>query len=169
MEKFLKQIELSENSIILYLKALKKTPLTYYELYTLVPTLNQEEFDLVLNELMNKELMIQIQSDLSELLTFYHIIPPIQPILNYYTNINTNFNGIERQIISLVEENIEENFQQENKVELDSLLENYQEIRKDVEEDGLLQKQDIEDIVEAMDSIKVVNDLMQQLRKNIDG
>ncbi|MEJ2248308.1 MAG: hypothetical protein P8Y97_01460 [Candidatus Lokiarchaeota archaeon] len=169
MEKFLEQIELSKNAISLYLKALNNTPLTYYELYSLIPKVEQKEFDSILKELIDRGLLIIIESSISDLLTFYHIIPPIEPILNYFNNINTNFQNIESQIQELIEEALNEKFQKENKVELDTIYNKYQELRKDFEEDSLLQKRDIEDNVESIENVRKITDEIEKLYTNIKG
>jgi len=43
MEEFLKKLQLSDNAIKIYVESLGRTPLTFFELYSMVPNLSQDE------------------------------------------------------------------------------------------------------------------------------
>ena len=91
MDDFLRKLQLSENAIEIYLKSLRKIPLTYYELYSIVPKATPEEFNKSISELLDAGLITQQPSKKQETITHYLTLPPILPILNYYNNININF------------------------------------------------------------------------------
>ena len=59
MEAFLRKLQLSESAIKIYLKSLGKTPLTYYELYSIVPKVSTNEFKEIVNDLLNSGLLLQ--------------------------------------------------------------------------------------------------------------
>ena len=68
MDEFLKQIGLSDNAIKIYIKSLGRTSLTYYELYSIVPKLSEEEFKNCINELIDSGLIIQLIPQKPEIL-----------------------------------------------------------------------------------------------------
>ncbi|MFX1552815.1 MAG: hypothetical protein ACFFBV_02730 [Promethearchaeota archaeon] len=167
MDNFLRKMQLSENTIEIYLKSLGKFPLTYYELYTIVPKATPEEFNESLKELINAGLLVQNISKNQEFIIHYSPLPPILPILNYYDNINANLPNIKNSIHELMVNSVNRIFQENKAIELDSILNTFQEIRKDIEEDSIIQKQDVEDIVEGMEELKKVNKKFSDLHQNI--
>ena len=56
MEGFLKNLQLPEPAIKIYLKSLGSTPLTYYELYSIVPTVPPDDFNKYFNDLSKRAL-----------------------------------------------------------------------------------------------------------------
>ena len=60
-------------------------------------------------------------------------------------------------------------FKNNKLIELDSLYETTQELRKDIEEDVIIQKQDIDDIVQGMENLKVIKKVLENLRQTIKG
>ena len=68
MEDFLKKLQLSNQAIEIYLKSLGKSPLTYYELYSIIPEFSQDEFEKNLTQLINGGLLIQLIPKKQEIL-----------------------------------------------------------------------------------------------------
>ncbi len=167
MDDFLRKIELSEHAIKIYLKSLGKFPLSYYELYTLVPKASPEEFNESLGELLGAGLLLQQNSKKKEDITHYLSLPPILPILNYYDNISANLDDIKNSIQEIMINSVNNVFQENNTIELDSILQSFQEIRKDIEEDSIIQKQEVEDIVEGMEELNNVKQKLSVLHQKI--
>ncbi len=163
MEDFLKKLQLSNNAIEIYLKIIGKSPLTYYELYSLVSKTPLDVFDENLSQLINGGLLIQLIPKNEEVLLHYYAIPPILPIVNYYENINTNLKGIKDSIYDLLVNTVNQTFQQNEGIQLDTLLDEFHETRKDIEEDNIIQKQEIEDIVEGMEELKSLDKEISEL------
>ncbi len=168
MEKFLQKLQLSNDAIEIYLRSIGKYPLTYNELYSIVPKSTPEEFKEYLNQLIIGGLMIQIISKKKEKLLHYQTLPPILPIISYYENITTNLSGIKKSIQELLVGRVHQIFQQENHIELDSILKTFQEKRKDIEEDNIIQKQEIEDLVEDMEDLKKIGGTISEFKQQID-
>ena len=59
MEDFLRILQLSESAINIYQKSLGKKPLTYYEVYSTFLNISPDEFNEVINELLNAGLLLQ--------------------------------------------------------------------------------------------------------------
>ncbi len=167
MDDFLRKLQLSENAIEIYLKSLQKIPLTYYELYSIVPKATPEEFHNSISELLDAGLITQQPSKKQETITHYFTLPPILPILNYYNNINVNLGDIKNSIQELMINSVNEIFQENKTIELDSILQTFQEIRKDIDEDSIIQKQEVEDVVEGMKELNMVKQKLSILHEKI--
>ncbi len=167
MDDFLRKLQLDENAIEIYLKSLSKFPLTYYELYSIVPKATLEEFNKSISDLLDAGLITQQPSKKQETITQYLTLPPILPILNYYNNININLGDIKNSIQELMINSVNEIFQENKTIELDSIMQTFQEIKKDIDEDSIIEKQEIEDIVEGMEELNMVKQKLSVLHQKI--
>ena len=168
MEEFLKNFQLSDNAIKLYIKCLGQQPLSSSELYTFLPNISQEDFNNVLEDIIDNGLFVPNSNQNLGILQ-YLAIPPIKPILNYYENINNNLPSIKEQLQILLSKSLAKIFQDNQIIELDTVYDAAQELRKDVEEDVIIQKQDIDDIVQGMENLKAIKDVLENLRQTIKG
>jgi hypothetical protein len=111
--------------------------------------------------------LIQLIPQKQEILLHYLAIPPIFPIINYYENINANLEGIKEAIRALLVKTVNQTFQQNNSIQSDTILNSFQESRKDIEEDTIIQKQEIEDIVKGMEELKNLSKDISELDQQI--
>ena len=169
MENFLRKMELAEFAVEIYLKSLSKFPLSFYELYTIVPKATPEEFSASIKELLDAGLLIQQKTEKQDNIIQYSPLPPILPILKYYENINTNLPSIKKSIYELLVNSLTSIFQDNKLPKLDSITKTFQEVQKDIEEDSIIQKQEVEDIVEGMEELKNINKNLSDLHQNIKG
>jgi len=167
MDDFLRKLQLSELAIKIYLTALGKKPLTYYELYLIVPDKPPDEFNQTINELLSARLLLQQVYEKEQILTHYYAIPPILPIINYYENIDANLSNIKNSIQKLLITATNEIFQKNKVIELDSILTSFEEIKKDIDEDSIIQREEVEDIVKGMEILKNLNKEMANLQQDI--
>ncbi|MFX1323339.1 MAG: hypothetical protein ACFE8N_00165 [Promethearchaeota archaeon] len=167
MEDFLKKFQLSDSAIEIYMKSLGRSPQTFYELYSIVHKLPQEKFEEELTQLINSGLLIQLVPKKQEILLHYLAIPPIFPIINYYENITINLDSIKDSIHELMVNTVNQIFQKDNPVELDTILKTFQETREDINEDIMIQKQEIEDAVEGMEDLKQATKDLTKLSQQI--
>ena len=139
MDEFFKQLQLSNDAIEIYKGALGKIPLTFNELHLLIEDLSIENFTKILNELKNANLIVEIAPQKPEILQHYIAIPPYTPVLTYYTNIKANLSTIQDAVQGLIVNSLNEIFKnkKKNKIELDTLLKQFQEINNDIAEDSL--------------------------------
>jgi len=168
MEEFLKNFQLSDNAIKLYIKCLGQQPFSSVELYSFMPNISQEDFNNILEDIIDNGLFIPNSNQNLGILQ-YLAIPPIKPILNYYENINNNLTSIKKQLQLLLSKSLTKIFQDNQIIELDTVYDATQELRKDVEEDVIIQKQDIDDIVEGMENLKIIKEVLENLRQTIKG
>ncbi len=169
MEEFLKNFQLSDNAIKLYIKCIGQQPLSSLELYSILPNMAQEDFNKVLEDLIDNGLFVSNSNQNQDVILQYLAIPPIKPILNYYANINNNLNNIKSQLQLLLSNSLAKIFQDNQIIELNTVYNAAQELRKDVEEDIIIQKQDIDDIVQGMENLNIIKDVLENLRQTIKG
>ena len=169
MEELLKNIQLSDRAIKLYLRCIGQEPLSSFELYSILPNISQEEFSEILKELIDAGLFVPIKVQNSNSFLQYLALPPIKPILNYYGNIHDNLDNIKNQLQILISNSLINIFQENKIIELDTMFKATQELRKDIEEDAIIQKQEIDDIVQGMEVLKIVKRVLEDLRQSIKG
>ncbi len=167
MDDFLRKLQISEYAIKIYLKALGKFSHSYYELYSIIPNATIEQFNYWLKELIDAGLLVQISSEKHDMIVNYSVLPPILPILNYYENITSNLPNIKNSIQESLINSINRVFQENKGIELDTVLKVFQEVKKDIDEDSIIQKQEVEDIVEGMEELKDVNKKISDLHQEI--
>jgi len=169
MEDFLKQLNLSDDATQIYLKCLGKAPLSSFEIYSIVPKLSQEEYTQTLNELLDLGLLVPIQTEDPNIIMTYLFIPPFNPIITYIANINANLDSIKNQLHQLIAKTLKTTIEKNKLLELDTVFQATQEIKKDIEEETIIQKQDVEDIVQGMENINIIGDALKDLHQRIRG
>ena len=169
MEDFLKQLNLSDSATQIYLKCLGKTPLSSFEIYSIVPTLSQEKYTETLNELLELGLLVPIQTEDPNIIMTYLFIPPFNPIITYIANINANLDSIKNQLHQLLAKTLKSTFEKNTLLELDTVFQATQEIKKDIEEETIIQKQDVEDIVQGMENFNIIGDILKDLQQRVKG
>jgi len=169
MEDFLKQLNLSDDATQIYLKCLGKAPLSSFEIYSIVPKLSQEEYTQTLNELLDLGLLVPIQTEDPNIIMTYLFIPPFNPIITYIANINANLDSIKNQLHQLIAKTLMTTIEKNKLLELDTVFQATQEIKKDIEEETIIQKQDVEDIVQGMENINIIGDALKDLHQRIRG
>jgi hypothetical protein len=167
MDDFLRKIQLTDYAINMYLKSLGKFSLSYYELYTIVPQATPDEFNDSLKELINAGLFVQQSPKKQGSIMLYSALPPIIPILNYYENIRANLTSIKNSIHEIMTNSVKDVFQDNKIIELDSIIHAFQEIKQDIEEDSIIQKQEVEDIVMGMEELKKIKEKVSELHQKI--
>ncbi len=167
MDDFLRKMQLSEQAIEIYLKSLGKFPLSYYELYTITPNATPEEFKEKLNELMNAGLLLLQSTEKLQNIEQYLPLPPILPIINYYENINASLADIKNSIRELMINSVNKIFQESSIINLEDLINSFEEIKKDINEDAIIQKQEVEDIVEGMEELHTVKEKLSDFHQKI--
>ena len=169
MEDFLKQIQLSEHAIKIYLNSLGRKPLSSNELYSMVPTLSQEEYLNIINELTTIGLLIPITPQSSGILNQYLALPPFNPIINYLENIKSNLGSIKNQLHQLLANSLKKVFEDNSIIEVETIFKAFKDTRKDIQEETIIQKQEVEDIVQGMENLRVMGKVLEDLHQTIKG
>jgi len=169
MENFFEMLNLSKNAIQIYLGCFGKYSITKKELNLIVTNLTLEDVSKALNELINIGLVIPIYPKDPKILVHYLAIPPFGAVSNYYENINENVENIKTQIQLIVSKTLEKIFQENQLIELDTVIKATRELKKDIDEDIIIQKQDVEDIVTGMENLRVLGEALDGLHHNIKG
>ncbi len=158
MSEFLKELKLSEEATKIYFECLGKSALTRDELHSLAPNLSPENFSTVIEELIKTNLFIQILPQKPEILMHYLAVAPLTPILNYYSNIDAKLGFLENAVRDIVVKSINQIYQKDDGDK--SLHDKFHELRKYFDEDSMIQKKDVDEIVENMEKVKAIKELL---------
>ncbi|MFX1393575.1 MAG: hypothetical protein ACFFAH_08370 [Promethearchaeota archaeon] len=90
MEVISKLLNLSDDAISIYLNCLGKNPLTSKEIHTFKPDLSDAEFKVIIDDLINKKLLLNKTPKNSQLLSHYLAIPPFFIINKMTTQIKND-------------------------------------------------------------------------------
>ncbi|MFX1398840.1 MAG: hypothetical protein ACFFAS_17555 [Promethearchaeota archaeon] len=167
MENFLRQLNLSDNAIKLYFYCLSNLPLTYNELSKVIPNISKEESETIINELINPGLLKKIAPEHQKTIKLYKAQPPITQILQYYDNISNNLKEIKGAIQSLLRKSLNKVFDSNNEIELETIYSELKDIIEDIDEDTLLQKQEIKEILKEMETLKSISDLFTNFKEKV--
>ncbi|MFX1496128.1 MAG: hypothetical protein ACFFBH_01240 [Promethearchaeota archaeon] len=167
MEEFLKQIQLSEYAIKIYIDSLGRKPLSSNELYSLIPIISQQEFLKVIKELEAAGLLLSITPQRGGDITQYLVLPPFNPIVKYLTNVNANLGSIKNQLHQLLANSLSKLFKDNKLIELNTILNASQDIRNDIQEETIIQKQEVEDIVKGMENFRMMEEVLDDLHQTI--
>ena len=147
LKALLKSFNLSDNAIKIYLEGLGKFPYTFGEIQRIIPDLSKKEVKHILDELIEKKLVLHITPKYSELFPHYIIIPPFAPILNGITELST---VSEDQSIEETERNPQlERFQ-------DSLFQDIENISGD-----------LIDVISTQESSSQTTEILSEVEENV--
>ena len=169
LQNFLEQLQLSENSIEIYTHLFGKIPMVFSEINALIPKSSPEECMAAIKELLISGLLVIITPHEPEILTYYQALPPFSPILIYYENIHVNLDNIKETIQNLMTNTINKVFQGNEEVEIDSIFNSIQNVINDINEDTIIQKQEVADIIENMEVLNEIIGIILGLKKKVKG
>jgi hypothetical protein len=168
MEEFFNQMGLSEESINLYLQSLGKSSLTFSELKSILPNIDLEALNSVIDELKSSGLILQVEPQKPGILMHYLPIPPISLILSYYSNIKAGLPAIVDQVKEILANTLTQMFQaDESNTGAAAMVNQFQEIKNDYDEDSMLQKHDLEDVVKDIVKIEGIKDKIPNFKEII--
>ena len=167
MEELLNQIGLSEHAIKIYINSIGHPPLSSFELYSLISNESAETFEKALNELLEIGLLIPIPPQNEESLMQYYAIAPFNPITKYYANINANLDNIKNQLKILLTNALQKIFRENKILELDTIYDKTRDLRNDYQEEVIIQRQEIDDIVFGMENLNVISKILEQFHQII--
>ena len=90
MELISKLLNLSDEAVVIYLKCLGKNPLTYKEIHSCNLDLSDAKFKEIINELVDKKLLLNKTPKNSQILAHYIAMPPFFLINNMITQIKND-------------------------------------------------------------------------------
>ena len=169
LEELLNQIGLSEQAIKIYINSIGRPPLSSFELYSIISDVSADTFDKTLNDLLEIGLLIPIPPQNKESLMQYYTLPPFNPITKYYSNINANLDNIKNQLKILLTNALQKVFSETKIIELDSIYDKTHDLRNDYQEEVMIQKQEIDDIVLGMENLSIVSKIIDQFHQSIIG
>lgn len=87
MRELLKIYDVSEEAIKIYSEGLCKYPFTSSEMHKIIPNSSNEDIKRIINELIDKKLLILVKSRFSDVLPHYFFIPPFAAMINAFSDI----------------------------------------------------------------------------------
>ena len=190
MEALLQSYNLTENAIKIYIEGLGKTPFTFSELKKLVPKLSVDDVKSIIDNLIEKKLILTIQPHHLKSFTQYFFIPPFAAVLNTIKEISKaaeDKDGLKHDMASQIktfEENLYldiENISQEliDVISNQDFSSKTTEILSEVEQNvkkfahliltnviGLINPLKREAVVETRDIIKLINAINQKIEES---
>jgi len=87
MRNIIKALGLDEDEIDIYIKCFDKRPLTFSEIHSFKPDFSKDRISNILENLINYNLFVRIESRRSEFLTHYYALPPFKAIEDILKNL----------------------------------------------------------------------------------
>ena len=161
LHELLKNHQLTEDAISLYINCIEKAELTKDEIISLVPQLSSENFIAIINELINLNLYLQIPSKKPEIPDYYLAIPPFSILLENFSNINEIILSNQE----LIKNSINQVFKGDNKIELNSAFTQFQMLAKEHTEAITSQKKNFENNMVELGKIDELNKTFDNLNE----
>lgn len=147
LKDLLKSFNLSEEAIKIYLEGLGNIPYTFSEIHKIIPNFSKEEVKEILNELIEKKLVLLITPKYSESIPHYIILPPFSAVLNSIIELS---NISEDKIIEDTKRN----------PQLDKFQDNlYQDLE--------IISQDLIDVIGSQDSSNQTTEILSEVEENV--
>ena len=161
LHELLKNHQLTEDAISLYINCIEKAELTKDEIISLVPQLSSENFIAIINELINLNLYLQIPSKKPEIPDYYLAISPFSILLENFSNINEIILSNQE----LIKNSINQVFKGDNKIELNSAFTQFQMLAKEHTEAITSQKKNFENNMVELGKIDELNKTLDNLNE----
>ncbi len=190
MKVLLKLFNVSDEAISVYLEGLGKFPYTFSEIKKIVPKASEKRLKQIINELVEKKLILLVNPKYSDSLPHYIHIPPFAAILNSITELTdvSDKANIEESNNNLVLERFQENLYKDLETisgDLIDLLSNKDnsgqtmEILSEVEENvkklahmilndviGMISPLRMQSAVDARDFSKLINSVKHKISES---
>jgi len=147
LKDLLKSFHLSGNAIQIYIEGLGKSPLTFSEINKILPDLSEDDVKKIINELIEKKLVLLIFPKYSESIPHYLIIPPFSAVLNSIIKLNS----------SSEDKNIED-------IKRNPQLDKFQDsLYQDLE----IISQDLINVIGPQDNSNQTNEILSEVEENV--
>jgi len=162
---FLKDLNLTDDAIKIYNDCLGKSPLTYGEIYSLVINLSPEDFKVLMDVLIDQGLFIQIIPQKTGLIMHYIAVPPFQSLLNLFSSFDSNITNMSESIKEILVSSLDQIFKENQEIEMDSVYDQFQGIFKDFSESSMIEKHDVEELMEDLGEFKETKEAFSDLKE----
>ncbi len=143
MEDISKLLNLNNLTASIYFQCLGKIPLTLNEIRSLKQDISMEIINGIIDELVDKNLIIVINPENPQILRHYFAVPPFFLIENNIAQIKNDFMSKEGYAQQKIRANNEIIFLKEHNIELDDINDNFLNLQKEFENNITLIKEDL--------------------------
>jgi len=147
MNELLKKYDVSADAIKIFREGMGKFPLTLTEIHKFIPKSSNTKIKKIIDELINKKLVLLIESPYSDILPHYLFLPPFAAIINSFSNVNT----------------ISEDKKEELKRSGSSLEKFQDDLLQDIE----VISQDLIDIISNQTNNNQTTEILSEVEKNV--
>ncbi len=170
MEEFLKNSRISKEGINLYSRIIGLPSLKQGDLKKYLPDLPEEQFNSVIEELMDNNLLVPIKGDDHSRPEVFMPNPPLELINKYYKNIASNLSSIHSRIMEHFDKSFQKIIDSHEAEKNETLHQPFTEIFKDYESLSIVQKKDVDDLVVKLNQLNTqMKNQQEQLVKTITG
>ena len=121
MKDIISNLNLTNDTIEIFLECMGNIPLTYEEIHSVKPHLSDEEFKIIFDDLIKKKLIVNVVPERSKILKHYLAIPPFSAIFKSSISDKKETDSNEKELKSYIKNRIVEIFnEKDNPIELDS-------------------------------------------------
>ncbi|MFX1551351.1 MAG: hypothetical protein ACFFB9_13460 [Promethearchaeota archaeon] len=192
MKTLLKSFNLSDDAINIYMKCLGKFPYTFSELQSILPNASKREVKEIIDELIEKKLILPVSNKYTESIPHYISIPPFAAMLNNINNLIevSDEENIEESGNNHTIEKFQENLYQDLEIISGDLIDKLtdkgisgqtMEILSEVEENvknfaqlilndviGMISPLRMQSAVDARDLNKLINSVKQKISESAE-
>ena len=151
MKDILTKLNLTDDTIDIFLECMGKVPLSYEEIHSIKPHLSDDEFKIIFDELVKNKLIVNVVPEGSIILEHYLAIPPFSGIID---NIISNDEGkknksseLKSSLIKIIMELFKKN---DNSKALDSVLNEIKMMKQNFDNDSSELRKEIYNTLDSM-------------------
>lgn len=157
LTQLLNELDLSHDSLDLYLKIIGRPPLTMEEISSITETKNEELNKSLIEELLTKGLCISNSESSEEITLYYYAIPPYRAFLNYYEKFDVKSNQMANELPDKISKIFNEIKEESGfLLNLKNYIKNFQEAKTTIVANLSLIKADYEDGVSLIPELNLL-------------
>ncbi len=170
LTQLLNELDLSHDSLDLYLKIIGRPPLTMEEISSITETTNEELNKSLIEELLTKGLCISNSESSEEITPYYYAIPPYRAFLNYYEKFDVKSNQMANELPDKISKIFNEIKEESGfLLNLKNYIKNFQEAKTTIVANLSLIKADYEDGVSLIPELNLLLNNTSKFYKMVEN
>lgn len=146
LRRVLENLSLSKGAIKIYVNSFGKDILSLQEIRSLSNELSESELQEGIKELIQQNLFLVIKAESTDLIEQYKVISPFSIIDNGITMLKENLAGSSSRISDLIENTIDQIFEKDTGIEIESLYNNFQKFQESLNADFKSIREEIKEL-----------------------
>ncbi|MHA1150163.1 MAG: hypothetical protein ACTSR8_18180 [Promethearchaeota archaeon] len=167
MEDYLRTLKLDRDIIEIYLKILGENPLSFNEIREFNKKISIERFNKIIDNLLERKLLIKEEPNNPKGIIHYSAIPPIDVITKKISQVNKYLSGVGGNFQIAFQEAVQRVFKEENKLEISSLLDKITAAEKDFDKEAQILREELTGMVEGIQTQSISVDFLNKYEEEI--